>query len=96
LGDKISLKKTNERLCRQLRKVCLGLRLTDALLRIGAERIGESSLLVLDISDLSKKYAEKMEYMGRVRYGSEAVLANGYWMLNVVGTEVGETGIIPL
>jgi len=96
LGDKISLKKTNERLCRQLRKVWLGLRLTDALLRIGAERIGESSLLVLDISDLSKKYAEKMEYMGRVRYGSEAVLANGYWMLNVVGTEVGETGIIPL
>lgn len=34
--------------------------------------------------------------MGKVRDGSEGVLANGYWMLNVVGTEVGETGIILL
>jgi hypothetical protein len=96
LGEKISLKKTHERLCWQLRKVWLGIKLTDALLRMGAERIGELSLLVLDISDLSKKYAEKMEYMGKVRDGSEGVLANGYWTLNVVGTEVGETGIIPL
>ena len=96
LGEKISLKKTHERLCWQLRKVWLGIKLTDALLRMGAERIRELSLLVLDISDLSKKYAEKMEYMGKVRDGSEGVLANGYWTLNVVGTEVGETGIIPL
>jgi len=96
LGEKISLKKTHERLCRQLGKIWLGIKLTNALLRMGAERIRESSLLVLDISDLSKRYAEKMEYMGKVRDGSEGVLANGYWMLNVVGTEKGETGIIPL
>jgi hypothetical protein len=39
LGEKISLKKTHERLCRQLGKIWLGLRLADALLRMGAERI---------------------------------------------------------
>jgi len=96
LGETISLKKTHERLCRQLGKLWLGIILTDTLLRMGSERIRESTLLVLDISDVSKKYAEKMEYMGRVRDGSEGTLAKGYWMLNVVGTEVGEARIIPL
>ncbi len=58
--------------------------------------IKDETLLVLDITDFSKKYEENMEYLARVRDGSEGELSNGYWTLNVIGTEVGEAWIIPL
>jgi hypothetical protein len=35
------------------------------------EHITEGTLLVLDIGDVSKKYAEKMEHLDKVRDGSE-------------------------
>lgn len=51
---------------------------------------------MLDITDLSKKYAEETEYLATVLDGSEEELANGYWALSVIGTEVGEPRLIPL
>ena len=88
LEERIAVKKTHSRLCRQLGRWWLWEKLTEALCRLGALR-------VLDITDLSKKYAEKIEYLARVRDGSEGELAQGYWALNVIGTEVGEARIIP-
>jgi len=37
-----------------------------------AGRIEEGTLLILDISDLSKKYAKRMEYMATMGDGSES------------------------
>ncbi len=63
---------------------------------MAARRIGEGTLLVLDISDLSKKYAKKMEYMATVRDGSEKSEGRGYWTVEVIGTEVGNPRVIPV
>ena len=56
-------------------------RLTGTLCRMAASRIQEMTLLILDLSDISKKYARKMEYLARVRDGSEDGLGTGYWLL---------------
>jgi hypothetical protein len=96
LEEKIALRKTEYRLCRQLEREELWDHLTDSLCRLAAPQIKETTLLVLDISDISKKYAKKMEYLGMVRDGSEKQLASGYWTCQVVGTEREATTILPL
>lgn len=96
LEERITVKKTHSRLCRQLGRRWLWEKLTEALCRLGALRVKDETLLILDITGLSKKYAEKMEYLARVRDGSEGELAHEYWALNVIGIEVGEAQIIPL
>src|SRR4030042_3789911 len=79
LGEKIAIRKTEYRLCRQLERAELWDRVTDSLCRLAAPQIKETTLLVLDISDISKKYAKKMEYLGMVREGSEKQMAAGDW-----------------
>jgi hypothetical protein len=70
--------------------------LQDALVRQGVKRIHEDTLLILDLSDLVKPYAKKMEYLSRVRDGSEGKLADGYWLCQVVGVENEGNEITPL
>jgi hypothetical protein len=96
LGEEISLKKTEERLCRQLGRPDLERRLRHRLIEQASLRIEEDTLLVLDLSDVTKKYAEKMEHMGRVRDGSEKELSWGYWTLNIVGANTKGSKLVPL
>lgn len=63
---------------------------------MAASRIQELTLLILDLSDVSKKYAKRMEYLARVHDGSEDGLANGYWTLQVIGAEPGKPTVLPL
>jgi len=83
-------------ICRQLKRKGLWETLTQALCRLAASRIQESTLLILDLTDVSKKSARRMEYLARVHDGSEDGLANGYWTLQVVGAELGKTTLFPL
>jgi hypothetical protein len=96
LEERIPLRKTQYRLCRQLQRQGLWERLTMTLCRMAASRIQELTLLILDLSDLSKKYAKRMEYLARVHDGSEDGLANGYWTLQVIGAEPGKPTVVPL
>jgi hypothetical protein len=96
LGEKIPIKKTQYRLCRQLGREDLGPRVMDTVCRMGASSVEKKTLLVLDISDITKKYARKMEYMARVRDGSQKCLGNGYWTLSVIATDVGKPPLVPL
>jgi hypothetical protein len=43
-----------------------------------------------------KPYAEKMQYMARVRDGSSGSIGDGYWTMQVVGVEAGGKEITPL
>jgi len=52
--------------------------------------------LVVDTSDITKKFAKKMEYLCEVRDGSEGEIGLGYWMGEVVGAEVLSMEITPL
>lgn len=97
LDEPIALKKTISRLSRQLGREGLGEALTDALIRDGAPLIGEDTLLIVDISEITKKYAKKMEYIALVRDGSSGgELEKGYWTCNITGAEAGEAEITPL
>lgn len=96
LEEAVSIKKVEERLSRQLLREGLGQRIQENLLRMGSGRVGKDTLLILDPSDIRKKYAKKMQYLGTVHDGSEDEVGTGYWTCNVVATEVGDSSIVPL
>lgn len=96
LEDDVGLKKIEERFCRQLAKEGLWDKLHKGVLAQAASKIFEDTLLIIDISDIQKKYAKKMEYLATVRDGSEEVLGDGYWTLQVIGAELDKDEIVPL
>ncbi len=75
LEETIPLIKTEGRLSRNLGREELRAHLGSAVLREGGARIRERTLLVLDLSDIAKPYAEKMQYLARVRDGGTGGLA---------------------
>jgi hypothetical protein len=96
LNEGIPLKKTINRLSNQLKRPRLLEDIEEAIIGEGKSRIKEDSLLIVDVSDITKPYAEKMEYLAQVRDGSNHVIGEGYWTMQVVGAECGENEITPL
>ena len=96
LEEDTSIKKTEERLSRNLQRPDLEGVVQDNVLRMAQGHIGEDTLLIIDPSDLSKKYAKKMEYLATVRDGSTHDLALGYWMMHIIGAEVDSSAMVPL
>jgi len=96
LNEAIPLIKTENRLSRQAGRKGLDEAVTRFVIRGGAGRVKEETLLIIDPSDLAKPYAEKMQYLARVRDGREGEIANGYWLCQVVAVECGGKEIVPL
>jgi hypothetical protein len=96
LEEDKSLKKVIERLSRNLCRRGLAERIGEAIVREGGAKVGEDTLLIVDPTDITKKYAKKMEYLAQVHDGSDKVLGRGYWVNTVVGAEVGSAEITPL
>jgi len=96
LGESIPLLKTENRLSRNLLRPDLRVALQSAILREGSCRIGKESLLVLDLSDIVKPYARKMEHLAPVHDGSSGEIGNGYWLCEVIGVENEGAEITPL
>lgn len=94
LNEDIPLIKTENRLCRNLGKPELCPHLQRALASEQSPYIKQDSLLVLGLSDISKKYAQHMQYLRKVRDGSEGTIAKGYWTYQVLGIEGDQ--LIPL
>jgi hypothetical protein len=96
LEEKIPLHATHKRLSRNLADESLEHNLGSNVLKLGSKHINEDTLLIVDPSDIQKKYAQKMQYLAEVRDGSEETIGKGYWLCEVVGCEVGSNQIIPL
>ena len=97
IESRISLKKTEERFGRQLIKPGIWSCLQKSILTPASERVKEKTLLILDLSDLKKPYAEKMEYLAKLRNGSDGgEIVDGYWTNQVIATEIGGDEITPL
>lgn len=96
LEEPIALIKTEERLSRNLQRPELERVVQENVTKMAAAHIGRDTLLIIDPSDITKKYAKKMEYLATVRDGSEHELSNGYWTLHIVGTELESNKIVPL
>jgi len=96
LEESIALRKTHWRLSRNLQRPELEDVVGGNLLNMAEGHIGEDTLLIIDPSDVAKKYAKKMEYLATVRDGSAQDLAQGYWTLHIIGAELDSDGIVPL
>jgi hypothetical protein len=96
LEEPTTIKKTEERLSRQLARRGLGEAVQHNVLSKAAQRIKDDTLLIIDLSDIRKRYARKMQYLAKVRDGSEGQIADGYWVCSVVGAETERNGIIPM
>lgn len=87
LEEPVSIKKVEERLSRQLGRKRLDSIIQKNLLELSSNRVKKDTLLILDPSDIKKKYAKKMEYLSKVHDGSENEICNGYWLCKVVATD---------
>jgi hypothetical protein len=96
LQEKIPLIRTEKRLSRNLKSAELEKELTPQLVRMGSSRIQPNTVLALDLSDVRKEYAQKMENLAMVRDGSTGELHLGYWLCDVTGAEVNGSEIVPL
>ena len=97
LNEEIPLIKTENRLSRNLGRMDLTERINRDLIVDGGKRIKEETVIALDLSDLDKRYAQKMEYLALVRDGSTGeTRSNGYWLMDVLGADVEGEDLIPL
>jgi hypothetical protein len=55
--------------------------LKDVLPEIWLPYFKDYTPIILDLSDIAKPYARKMDYLATVRDGSTGELVNGYWLL---------------
>lgn len=96
LEEEIKLIKTENRLSRNAQKQDLSQKLNDELIKVSAKRINEDTVLGLDLSDINKPFARKMDYLSWVWDGSEGKPGQGYWITEVTAANVDEEVIIPL
>ncbi|QGY46937.1 hypothetical protein GM418_25735 [Maribellus comscasis] len=98
LESKVRLKKIEERFSRQLNKAQIWQNVHQQILSLAKSRINKDTLLILDLGDIHKPYAEKMEYLAKVRDGSslEGNIVDGYWTNQVIAAEPGSNELTPL
>ncbi len=96
LQEVIPLIRTEKRLSRNLKSDELEKELATQLVRMGSPRVQPNTVLALDLSDVRKEYAQKMEHLAMVRDGSTGELHQGYWLCDVTAAEVNGTEIVPL
>lgn len=96
LQENIALIRTEKRLSRNLKSADVEKELTPQLARMGSARVQANTVLALDLSDIRKEYAQKMEHLAVVRDGSTGELHQGYWLCDVTAAEVNGTEIVPL
>ena len=92
LDEDISLKKTEERLSRNLAREGLDKGIGLAIAKEGAKRVGKDTLVVADPTDIRKLYARGMPYLATVRDGSRGELGKGYWGCAAVACGRGDAG----
>lgn len=96
LKEEIPLIKTEDRLSRNLGSIELEAELTSQLAKMASQRIAADTVLCLDLSDIRKEYAQKMEYLATVHDGSTGEMHSGYWLCDITGAEMNGSEIVPL
>ena len=96
LQEQIPLIKTEDRLSRHLKAKPLETELTARLAQMASLRIQANTVLCLDLSDVRKEYAKKMEHLAVVRDGSTGEMHAGYWLCDITAAEVNGSEIVPV
>lgn len=96
LSESIKLIKTENRLSRNMTNEDFTEHVNNTLITNAADRIKEDTVLALDLSDIRKNFAKKMDYLTKVWDGSKGEVASGYWICEIIGAGVNEDIPIPL
>lgn len=88
--ESISVKKTCDRLYRNLKRKFLHSGIMDNLLFKNLQRIAKHSPIFIDISDINKNSANKMEGLARVWDGSKNEINKGYFTLQATSCDVSD------
>jgi len=96
LKEEQSLIKTEDRLSRNLDDQDFTGDINEEMMRLAASEITEDMVVAVDPGDLRKKYAKKMEFLGKVRNGSENEIGEGYPLCKAVATDIESHKVIPI
>jgi len=96
LQEEISLKKTCKRLSYHYNKCGFWKKVTTDHLQRACHKIHHGDWIVLDLSDIQKKYAKMMEGLAYVKDGNTEKIGLGYWLVNVIGINRSSEELIPL
>jgi len=88
--------KTEDRLSRNLDDEDFTDSINDEICRLGASKVTEDMVIAIDPGDLRKRYAKKMEFLSRVRDGSEKEIGEGYPLCKAVAADIESKQVIPL
>ena len=88
LKEDQKLIKTDDRLSRNLDDCDFTDGINDEICRLAANKITDDMVIAIDPGDIRKKYAQKMEFLSRVRDGSESEIGNGYPLCKAVAADV--------
>ncbi len=95
LQDGLSLKKSTERLGRHLGVAGMWRRVSESTLETQRYYLRQCKYMIIDLSDIQKRYAEQMSGIGLVWDGSEKKKGPGYWLCNVTGVDESGSTIVP-
>jgi len=96
LKEEQPLIKTEDRLSRNLDDQDFTEGINEEIMRLAASKVTEDMVIAIDPGDLRKKYARKMEFLGKVRDGSENEIGEGYPLCKAVATDIESHRVIPL
>ena len=96
LQETIRLIKTENRLSHHLKSKDLTTSMNESLLKEANQFVKRDSVLALDLSDIHKEYARKMDHLAHVWDGSRGEARQGYMLLEIVSAQVDEEKIVPL
>ena len=96
LNEKIALDKTVDRLSRNLMNFEDTETLTENYINTVTPYFDDSTVLLIDDSDISKPYSHKLEGLCRVKDGSTGEIADGYWFAGVSALTTNHKQPIPV
>jgi len=96
LNEEIALDKSVERLSRNLMNFDGADRLAENYFRQVRKHFDDSSILIIDDSDISKPCSSKLEGLCRVHDGSTGKITDGYWVAGVSALTAGHKQPIPV
>lgn len=96
LNEEQVLIKTEDRLSRNLDDIDFTEGINNEIGRLGASKVLDDMVIAIDPGDIRKRYASKMEYLCKIRDGSEKEIGDGYWLCKAVAADIENKSVIPL
>jgi hypothetical protein len=96
LNEPISLIKTEDRLSRNLDDRDFTAEINNQICRLGSRNVLDDMVIAIDLGDIRKKYASRMECLCKIHDGSEHEVGDGYWLAKAVAADIEHKKVIPL